>query len=151
MTVCFLPLRHFERCCLWLWMIMPFVLLRLWAEKSPATMLLMPLGRGISPLHCTAVEMTVRWSGSGVISTFFHSPFFAFGCGRFGAGRQSRNADFIIIPAKRPPLGQRPVPFGGLRHHLSQKSRGTIKYRRNPATQRALHLTISLYELYNKY
>ena len=41
---------HFERCFMWLWMIMPFVLLRLWVEKSPATMLLVPLGRGISPL-----------------------------------------------------------------------------------------------------
>ena len=49
---------HFERCFMWLWMIMPFVLLRLWVEKSPATMLLVPLGRGISPLRCATVEMT---------------------------------------------------------------------------------------------
>ena len=59
---------------MWLWMVMPFVLLKLLAEKSPATKLLVPLGRGISPLRCAAVEMTVRWSGSCVIFAFFHSP-----------------------------------------------------------------------------
>ena len=55
-----LPLCHFERCCMWLWMIMLFVLLRIWIQESPTPMRLVLLWNEISPLRSATVEMTVR-------------------------------------------------------------------------------------------
>ena len=54
------PLRHFERCRMWLWMIMLFVLLRLWTRKSPTVMRLVPWWNGISPLRSATVDLTAR-------------------------------------------------------------------------------------------